>query len=83
MKWLATKPLPDRIIHLCARLAFRGIYFPQMKWRQWAQLILQNRATVLQVVSEALGRKFSLPRRGHESLPRAASVDPRPMSSEP
>jgi radical SAM superfamily enzyme YgiQ (UPF0313 family) len=83
MKWLATKPLPDRIIHLCARLAFRGIYFPQMKWRQWAQLILQNRATVLQVVSEALGRKFSLPRRGPESLPRAASVDPRPMSSEP
>jgi len=62
MKWLATKSLPDRIIHLCSRLAFRGIYFPQMKWRHWAELILQNRATIFQVVSEALKRKFALQR---------------------
>jgi radical SAM superfamily enzyme YgiQ (UPF0313 family) len=60
MKWLATKPLPDRIIHLCSRLAFRGIYFPQMTWRHWAELILQNRATIFQVVSAALKRKFAL-----------------------
>ena len=62
MQWLATKPLPDRIIHLCSRLAFRGIYFPQMKWRQWAELLFQNRATIFQVVSEALKRKFALQR---------------------
>jgi radical SAM superfamily enzyme YgiQ (UPF0313 family) len=67
MKWLAAKPLPDRIIHLCSRLAFRGIYFPQMKWRHWAELIFQNRATIFQVISEALNRKFAPQRPGPES----------------
>jgi radical SAM superfamily enzyme YgiQ (UPF0313 family) len=82
MKWLATKSLPDRIIHLCARLAFRGIYFPQMKWRHWAQLILQNRATIFQVISETLGRKFAMPQRAHESLQPASSAETRPRPSE-
>ncbi len=59
MRWLETKSLPDRIIHLCARLAFRGIYFPQMRWRQWAQLLFQNRAPIFQVISDALRRKFT------------------------
>jgi radical SAM superfamily enzyme YgiQ (UPF0313 family) len=61
MQWLAAKPLADRIIHLCARLAFRGIYFPQMTWRHWVQLIFQNRATVFQIVADALNRKVPLP----------------------
>ena len=67
MQWLATKPLPDRIIHLCSRLAFRGIYFPQMKWRHWAELLFQNRATIFQVISAALKRKFALQRPAPES----------------
>lgn len=62
MRWLASKSMPDRIIHLCSRLAFRGIYFPQMTWRHWAQLIFQNRATVFQVISDALEQKFRLVR---------------------
>ena len=61
MQWLATKSLADRIIHLCSRLAFRGIYFPQMKWRQWFEVIFENRATIFQVISEALNRKSPLP----------------------
>ncbi len=59
MRWLETKSLPDRIIHLCARLAFRGIYFPQMRWRQWAQLLFQNRGPIFQVISDASRRKFT------------------------
>jgi radical SAM superfamily enzyme YgiQ (UPF0313 family) len=58
MRWLGEKSLTDQIIHLCARLAFRGIYFPQMKWRQWAQLLFQNRAPILQLTSQALDMKF-------------------------
>jgi hypothetical protein len=37
---LRDKPFPDRIIHLFARLAFRGIYFPQMSWTEWAGVAL-------------------------------------------
>jgi radical SAM superfamily enzyme YgiQ (UPF0313 family) len=59
MKWLQRKSLPDRIIHLCSRLAFRGIYFPQMKWRHWAQVLFQNRRPILQVAFQAWKLKFS------------------------
>lgn len=59
MKWLETKSLPDRIIHLCARLAFRGIYFPQMKWRHWARLLFENHEPILQAAADALERKFA------------------------
>jgi hypothetical protein len=37
MGWLASKSFPDRLIHLLSRLAFRGIYFPQMKRREWVR----------------------------------------------
>jgi radical SAM superfamily enzyme YgiQ (UPF0313 family) len=59
MKWLETKSLPDRIIHLCARLAFRGIYFPQMRWREWARLLFENQGPILQVATGALKLKFA------------------------
>jgi radical SAM superfamily enzyme YgiQ (UPF0313 family) len=59
MQWLEKKSLSDRIIHLCARLAFRGIYFPQMRWRQWARLLFENREPILQVAAGALKFKFA------------------------
>jgi radical SAM superfamily enzyme YgiQ (UPF0313 family) len=59
MQWLQGKSLSDRIIHLCARLAFRGIYFPQMRWRQWAQVLFENRGPILQVAAGALQFKFA------------------------
>jgi radical SAM superfamily enzyme YgiQ (UPF0313 family) len=59
MKWLETKSLPDRIIHLCARLAFRGIYFPQMRWRQWARLLFENQGPILQLAAGALKLRFA------------------------
>jgi radical SAM superfamily enzyme YgiQ (UPF0313 family) len=59
MKWLETKSLKDQIIHLCSRLAFRGIYFPQMRWRQWARVLLENQGAILQVAAGALKLKFA------------------------
>jgi radical SAM superfamily enzyme YgiQ (UPF0313 family) len=44
-----------RIMHLIARLFFRGIYFPQMGWRAWIKVIAQNRRTIFKLVWEALG----------------------------
>jgi hypothetical protein len=34
-RWLESRPFPDRVIHMLSRLAFRGIYFPQMRRRDW------------------------------------------------
>ena len=73
MKWLATKSLHDRIIHLCARLAFRGIYFPQMKWRHWVQLLFANRTATMQVISEAIHRKLASRPQENASIDRITS----------
>jgi radical SAM superfamily enzyme YgiQ (UPF0313 family) len=51
--WLAGKPLPDRLLHLFARLAFRGIYFPQMHWKEWAGVVIDNRGTIARLLGEA------------------------------
>jgi radical SAM superfamily enzyme YgiQ (UPF0313 family) len=53
-KWLEAKPFPDRVLHLLARLAFRGIYFPQMTRGEWARLLLRNRRMILRLVYQGL-----------------------------
>jgi radical SAM superfamily enzyme YgiQ (UPF0313 family) len=58
MQWLESGSLPDRIIHLLARLAFRGIYFPQMKRRDWAKILFQNRGSILRIILQALRMKY-------------------------
>jgi hypothetical protein len=42
IEWLADKPAGERIMHLLARIAFRGIYFPQVSRLQWFRAIGQN-----------------------------------------
>ena len=53
-------PIEYRIGHLVARLFFRGIYFPQMRRRDWLKLLFQNRKTILSLTKEGFGtwRKF-------------------------
>jgi radical SAM superfamily enzyme YgiQ (UPF0313 family) len=58
MGWLASKPLPDRIIHLLTRLAFRGIYFPQMRRKEWVQVLVENRGVILRLLAQALELKL-------------------------
>jgi hypothetical protein len=52
---ISHKSVEARIIHLIARLFFRGIYFPQMGWWAWIKVIAQNRQTILKLVREAFG----------------------------
>jgi len=59
MKWLDSKCIGDRIMHLCARLAFRGIYFPQMRRRDWVRLLIENRGPILSLLAQALRMKFA------------------------
>ena len=55
---LKDKPVVDRIMHLCSRLAFRGIYFPQMRRRDWARLVFENRGPIFATALSALAAKF-------------------------
>jgi radical SAM superfamily enzyme YgiQ (UPF0313 family) len=52
---ISHKSVEARIMHLIARLFFRGIYFPQMGWWAWTKVIAQNRRTISKLVGEALG----------------------------
>ncbi len=61
LRWLETRSFADRLIHLLGRLAFRGIYFPQMKPREWVRLLFENRGPILHLLFQALEMKF-LPR---------------------
>ena len=58
MEWLQTKSFPDRLIHLLCRLAFRGIYFPQMKRKDWLNVLYQNRNPIFRLLYQAMMLKF-------------------------
>jgi radical SAM superfamily enzyme YgiQ (UPF0313 family) len=49
------KSINQRLHHLIARLFFRGIYFPQMTWREWARLLVDNRRLIIRLARELLG----------------------------
>jgi radical SAM superfamily enzyme YgiQ (UPF0313 family) len=58
MKWLESSgSLPDRILHFLARIAFRGIYFPQMKRSDWLKILFQNRSSILKIILQAFRMK--------------------------
>ena len=79
---LEDAPLVDRIMHLCARLAFRGIYFPQMRRRDWARLLIQNRGAILHVIRRALEMKFvSPPERSQPNDPSRRAEPPAPQGT--
>ena len=58
MGWLESRSFADRLTHLLGCLAFRGIYFPQMKRREWMRLLFENRGPILRLLAQALGLKF-------------------------
>ncbi|MEZ5426718.1 MAG: radical SAM protein [Pyrinomonadaceae bacterium] len=49
---IKNEPIEFRISHFVARVFFRGIYFPQMKKRDWIKLLLQNRRTIFSLFKE-------------------------------
>ena len=46
------RPFHERAIMFSAKLAFRGIYFPQMRKSQWAVLLVRNAPTMMRLVWE-------------------------------
>jgi hypothetical protein len=53
---ISHKSVEARIMHLVARLFFRGIYYPQMGAWAWIKVIAQNRRTIFKLVAEAFGK---------------------------
>jgi len=52
---ISDRPIDARIMHLVARLFFRGIYFPQLTKLAWTRLVAQNRRPVWNLLREAVG----------------------------
>jgi radical SAM superfamily enzyme YgiQ (UPF0313 family) len=66
--WLGSRSFADRVIHLLSRLAFRGIYFPQMKKRDWLRVLFQNRGPILSLLAQAVQLKLQPQPRRSPSL---------------
>ncbi len=75
MRWLESRPLGDRLIHMLTRLAFRGIYFPQMRRREWVQVLLENRVPILRLLAQALELRLRPQARKRFSLEPQAQVE--------
>jgi radical SAM superfamily enzyme YgiQ (UPF0313 family) len=76
MGWLGSRSLPDRLIHLLCRLAFRGIYFPQMKRKEWVQVLFQNRGPILHLLAQSLELKLKPKPREQFALEPQRSAEP-------
>lgn len=71
----ALHSFPDRVIHLLARLAFRGIYFPQMKRRDWVKVLFQNRRSIFSVIWQAILLKMN-PQTPKAAKPISVALNP-------
>lgn len=54
LKKIEGRPFHERTLMFFTRLAFRGIYFPQMKKRHWILLLWQNRSSFMRILGEGL-----------------------------
>jgi radical SAM superfamily enzyme YgiQ (UPF0313 family) len=53
MRKIKDSPAPYKISHLVARLAFRGIYFPQKGSLAWIKVLIENRGVIYGVVRDS------------------------------
>jgi len=53
---LISESLDIGVMHLLARLCFRGIYVPQMTKRAWLSLIFQNRRSILKLLRTGIAK---------------------------
>lgn len=65
------RPFHERAVMFFTRLAFRGIYFPQMKRRHWVALLWQNRASLRRILAEGY--------REHRKHRRQQAAEPAPV----
>jgi radical SAM superfamily enzyme YgiQ (UPF0313 family) len=56
---MKNRPFAERAVLLFTRLLFRGIYFPQMRRRDWISLLISYRESIVQIMLEALAEHRS------------------------
>jgi radical SAM superfamily enzyme YgiQ (UPF0313 family) len=54
LKKIEKRPFTERAVMLFARLAFRGIYFPQMRKRDWIMVLMTNRKNIFHLFTDGL-----------------------------
>lgn len=54
LRRISDRPYRERAVLFLARLVFRGIYFPQMRKKDWVVLLWKNRRTLLSLCREAV-----------------------------
>jgi radical SAM superfamily enzyme YgiQ (UPF0313 family) len=64
---IAHQPVADRILHLVARLFFRGIYFTQMSRWEWMKVVGRNWRTIFKLTKEGFAEMAA--RRKRNALP--------------
>lgn len=72
LRRIRQRPFRERSVMFFARLAFRGIYFPQMRRSEWVSLIWKNRQSLMSLCYEAT---LSLFREKRE-----AKADPKELA---
>jgi radical SAM superfamily enzyme YgiQ (UPF0313 family) len=70
LKKIRHRPFHERATMFTAKLAFRGIYFPQMKTLHWVALISRNSWTICRLVLEGFALQF----RPSRSVPAVAAT---------
>ncbi len=73
---ISDRRIDDRVMHLIARLFFRGIYFPQLTKWDWLRLVAQNLRQILKLAREA----FVLYRASRRSVAGSKALT-RPIES--
>lgn len=75
------RPFHERAVLFATRIAFRGIYFPQLSKRQWLGVVWENRRSLFGLVREGLAAH----RRHKKGQPQPPGfVSPkRPAAKEP
>jgi radical SAM superfamily enzyme YgiQ (UPF0313 family) len=68
---ISDKGVGWRIFHFCMRIAFRGIYFPQMGVMAWTKVVVSNRKTIYRLMRESVA-EYRVNRRRRRALVAAA-----------
>jgi radical SAM superfamily enzyme YgiQ (UPF0313 family) len=74
------RPFAERAVLFATRIAFRGIYFPQLSKRQWLGVVWENRRTFYNLVREGIAAHRRL-KKGQLQPPGPAIEKPRPETT--
>jgi radical SAM superfamily enzyme YgiQ (UPF0313 family) len=76
------RPFGERAVLFATRIAFRGIYFPQLSKRQWLGVVWQNRRSLFNLVREGFAL-HSRHKKGKLQPPGSATAAPKPETASP